>query len=45
MGADCNGGSKIHFARRMMHRALDKKTHPRKSVRKERSTGNRRRIG
>ena len=23
MEADCNGGSKIHFARRMMHRALD----------------------
>ena len=25
MEADCNGGSKIHFARRMMHRALDNK--------------------
>ena len=23
MEADCNGGSKLHFARRMMHRALD----------------------
>lgn len=23
MEADCNGGSKIHFARRMIHRALD----------------------
>lgn len=23
MEADCNGGSKIHFTRRMMHRALD----------------------
>ena len=25
MEADYNGGSKIHFARRMMHRALDNK--------------------